>query len=90
MVNIQRIPDDSFIVCENGNTDATLRYELTGTGLEVYLTADKSLPRYVSLRWNHRTSRPARARQVLRTLAGRQNLWLELLEQQVNRLLTAP
>ena len=60
MVNIQRIPDDSFIVCENGNTDATLRYELTGTGLEVYLTADKSLPRYVSLRWNHRTSCPVR------------------------------
>lgn len=60
VVNIQRIPDDFFIVCENENTDASLRFELDGDGLRVFLTADRSLPRYVSLRWNYRTEEPVR------------------------------
>ena len=58
MINIQRLPDDFCIICDSENTDAALRFDLTESGLDVYLRAEKSHPRHVCLRWNHRATEP--------------------------------
>ena len=56
MINIQRLPDDFYVICDNESTDASVRFDLTDNGLDVYLRASESKPRYVCLRWNYRAT----------------------------------
>ncbi|MBQ1223385.1 MAG: alpha-galactosidase [Oscillospiraceae bacterium] len=58
MINIQRLPDDFYVICDNESTDASVRFDLTDNGLDVYLRACESKPRYVCLRWNYRAEEP--------------------------------
>lgn len=61
MINIQRIPDDFFVIGEpSAARDCEVSFNLTGTGLEVSLCARESKPRFVCLRWNYRTEEPVR------------------------------
>jgi alpha-galactosidase len=55
MIDILKKPNDSEvnIICEGGeNIDAKVRIEPVGDKLQVWLTADKSFPEFVMLRWN--------------------------------------
>ncbi|MGI6280399.1 MAG: alpha-galactosidase [Acutalibacteraceae bacterium] len=57
MINIQRLPDDYKIICENksGKTDAEVTFELKDDRFDVFLTAKESQPEFVMLRWNYKT-----------------------------------
>ena len=57
MIDIIKIPceNDIKIICEDkNNIDAKVRVELEGNKLNVWLTADKSFPKFVMLRWNQK------------------------------------
>ncbi|MBQ5973614.1 MAG: alpha-galactosidase [Oscillospiraceae bacterium] len=60
-IDLQRIPDDSFVVCDGGPAaDAAIRFEPEARGLSVYLRAVSDRPKFVCLRWNFRTDVPVR------------------------------
>ena len=52
MIDILRIPDDCRIFCEDGNEDADVDFEISNRKLYVYVTAKKSRPEFICLRWN--------------------------------------
>lgn len=63
MINILRNPyeNDIKIICEGGeNIDAKVRTEVVGDKLQVWLTADKSFPKFVMLRWNQHITEPVK------------------------------
>lgn len=60
MFDILKKPDDLRIICEGENTDAQVRTEIIGRKLFVYIKADKTLPKYICMRWNHRIDKPVR------------------------------
>lgn len=60
MINILRTPDDLQIICEGANTDAVTELKLNGDKLELYITANESKPKFIVLRWNHKTTEPTR------------------------------
>ena len=60
MVDILRKPDDIHIECEEQNLDAVVDIEIADRKLNVYITAEKSRPRYIMLRWNYKAHEPVR------------------------------
>lgn len=59
MINITKIPDDTRILTEEGQiTNTKIRFVLKDKQLDVYLSAKEDKPKFVHLRWNHRTSTP--------------------------------
>lgn len=59
MPTIARIPDDYKIITESGKIqDAKVRFDLKDGNLDVYLSAREDKPKFVHLRWNHRTTSP--------------------------------
>ena len=52
MIDIIRLPDYAEVQVEKDEVnDASLRYEVQGTGVNVYLSAPTSHPKIVKLRW---------------------------------------
>lgn len=60
MIDILRKPDDIRIICEAQNVDAVVSTELVDRKLKVFLTAEKSQPKFIALRWNYKTCEPVR------------------------------
>ncbi len=58
MIDILRKPDDIRILCEEENIDAKVKAELVGEELQVTLSATKSEPKFVVLRWNDKVREP--------------------------------
>lgn len=52
MIEILRTPDDIKLFCEGENEDAEVKTEIKDRKLSVYITAQKSRPRFICLRWN--------------------------------------
>ena len=55
MTDILRKPDKSEIIYETEHRDAELEFFEKDNRLDVYITAEKSLPKFVVLRWNGST-----------------------------------
>ncbi|MGN0549418.1 MAG: alpha-galactosidase [Acutalibacteraceae bacterium] len=55
MTDILRKPDKSEIIYETEHRDAELDFIEKGNRLDVYITAEKSLPKFLVLRWNGST-----------------------------------
>lgn len=55
MTDILRKPDKSEIIYETEHRDAELEFIEKDNRLDVYITAEKSLPKFVVLRWNGST-----------------------------------
>ncbi len=53
MINILREPDDIRIVCEGENIDVCVGTEIGNKGLNVWVEAEKSRPKFILLRWKH-------------------------------------
>lgn len=60
MIDILRNPDDIRIECDEKNLDAVVNIEIVDRKLNVYITAEKSHPRFIMLRWNYRACEPVR------------------------------
>ena len=60
MLNILRNPDDVRIMCEEENVDAKVRYLLQDRKLNIYVTAQKSKPTFICLRWNYKITKPSK------------------------------
>ncbi len=51
MLNFNRIPDHAALFCEEKEHDATLRYDVIGDSVTVYLKAPTSHIKFLTLRW---------------------------------------
>lgn len=60
MIDILRKPDDIRVTCEGKNIDAVVTTEIVGRRQKVYITAERSKPRFITLRWNYRACEPVR------------------------------
>lgn len=60
MIDILRKPDDMIVHSYNGNEDIVVETELVGRKLNLYVTANKSHPIFVTLRWNYKADEPVR------------------------------
>lgn len=58
MIDILKNPDTVKILCENENTDAEIELVGSGNHLDVFISAEESLPKFIILRWNGRTDIP--------------------------------
>ena len=58
MINILRNPDSIEIRCEGKNTDTEVTTVPNGNVLDVYVSANESLPKFIVLRWNGKTTAP--------------------------------
>ena len=52
MIDVLREPDDIKLFCEEENNDAEINFEINDRKLSVYISAQKSRPRFICLRWN--------------------------------------
>ena len=60
MVDIIREPDNMKIFCDEENIDTKVRFEFAGRKLKVFVTANKSRPQKIALRWHHRVNYPVK------------------------------
>lgn len=60
MVDILRKPDDIKIKSSNGIDDIVVETEIVDRKLNLYVTADKSHPTFITLRWNYKVNEPTR------------------------------
>ncbi len=60
MIDIIRKPDDIKIESDNGVEDIKVETELLEDKLNLYVIADKSHPKFITLRWNYKATEPVR------------------------------
>jgi len=58
MIDILRIPDDVKIYCDEDNIDTAVSFEITGRKMAMKVTAEKSRPKIIAVRWNYKADEP--------------------------------